>query len=196
MAELTVGDRIDEQLEPQSRPALGVGPQGGGRRQVATGAVATDRQPASVAAVVGRVGFGPSQGGHAVVEGGRVRVLWSEPIVDVHHHGPELVRHDPAQRVGLGGRADHPTAAVHPHEDGKRRRRAGHVHQHGHAVGVPLLEAGDLRAGRGHPGEGGHGLAGRHRVELVERRRAKGGQLVEQYLGLGVERHAANLGAW
>jgi hypothetical protein len=82
---VVVGNWIDQQLPDEARAALIADAQRRRGREIATGAVATHREPVSAAVKFAGMCGNPARGEHAVVEAFGILVLGRQAVIDRDH---------------------------------------------------------------------------------------------------------------
>ena len=195
-----IGHGVGQELQAQLGAAMVAGPDRGGGRQVAAGAVAADRQAARVDADRRAVGRDPLQGGHDVVERARKACLGGQAIVDGEDRDAGFDGELGAQRVVAVEVAEHPAATMGVDQAGKLvvpRRREGPVEPHRQVAARPGDGAIDhRRCARPRPlGTGAQGqieVARGLRRERVPGRPVGRGHDVDQALRFGIEGHSSS----
>ena len=197
--------RVDQQLEPQRRPALVACHQRHDGRQIAARAVAADAEPRWINFQTGRVCGNPDKRCERIIDRGRKPVLRRQPVVDRNHARTTAVGKLPAERIVGIEIADHPAAAVvvdqrgqhgvrrHPHRpvepqrDRTSRSRRHQVTHLGHLRRVRLQDG----AARNHCD------ARIRRRLLLQRRPSRQLEEIEHFLAVGIEGHGSiRCGRW
>ena len=198
-----VRHRVGQHLQLELGAVVVARPDRGGGREIATGAVAADRQPARIDADLPAVGGHPLQAGDDIVERAGEAGLGRQPIVDGEDHDAGLDRELRAEHVVAVEIAEHPAAAVgedQARQLGVAERRDRPVDTHldrtGRAGNV-AVDDGDaigprtLRAGAGREIL----LARRFGAERDPRRPVGRRHEVQESLGFGIECHEHSLAA-
>ncbi|VEI51294.1 Uncharacterised protein [Kocuria rosea] len=168
--EVGVGDRIDQHLLGDRRPAVLARPQGHDGREVAAGAVPADVERDLRPGDLRQVLAGPGQGGPGVLHRGGEGVLRGLAVVHEDDGAARLLGQLPAQGVVAVDVLQHPAAAVEVDEHAGRGLPR-HVHPDAEAAAVGgvqdvVLGAVHLGARPEHLVHGGGGGAGLGRAHL------------------------------
>ena len=193
-----VADRIDQELEGGGRAVARAHEPGRDGGEVASGAVAADRDPCRVDAEGRRVVARPLERGRRVLDGGRERVLRSHPVVHGQHGHAGVAGEEAADALARHEVADHEAAAVEV-EEHPFPGSLGHVQ----AGRKPAPRAGDVqivRAGhRLHRAAGGQGapdrlLPGRGHRHLLDGGAVGAARERDHQVGLVVQRQTVDRG--
>jgi len=170
------------------------------RRQIAACAVAADCEPVRIDVEFLRVLGHPLGRGEAILDPGGKLVLGREPVVDRNGDASDLVGERAAWRVVRIEIADDPSAAMKENQHRERptalRRIDANRNRTGRPGNLPILDLENffdfLRRHLEHFAGQAARVGRRERMNLRARR---GGDLIEQYFYLRVERHDSTSGA-